>query len=91
MKTTVSEIFAHSEIGERIMLDYIASVNDFGTEDMADDSSTQKVDPSLVAEIVASYVAKNSIGVDQIGSLIATVHHTLSGLGTNAPAPLRKR
>ena len=55
---------------------------------MADDSSAQKVDPSLVAEIVSSYVAQNSIGVDQLAGLIATVHRTLSGLGTNAPAAL---
>src|SRR5271169_2140538 len=55
---------------------------------MADDSSAQKVDPSLVAEIVSSYVAQNSIGVDQLAGLIATVHRTLSGLGMNAPAPL---
>jgi|SRR5271154_1606350 len=59
---------------------------------MADDSSVQKVDPSLVAEIVSGYVAKNSVGVDQIGGLIAAVHRTLSGLGTSAstpaPAPL---
>jgi predicted transcriptional regulator len=55
---------------------------------MADDSSGQKVDPSLVAEIVSSYVAQNSIGVDQLAGLIATVHRTLSGLGTNAPAPV---
>jgi predicted transcriptional regulator len=54
---------------------------------MADDSSAQKVDPSRVAEIVRSYVRQNSISVDQIGGLIATVHRTLSGLGTNAPVP----
>ena len=54
---------------------------------MADDSSAQKVDPRLVAEIVRSYVAKTSIGVDQIGGLIATVHRTLSGLGASAPMP----
>ena len=54
---------------------------------MADDSSAPKVDPSLVAEIVRSYVRQNSIGVDQIGDLIAMVHRTLSGLGTNAPVP----
>ena len=54
---------------------------------MADDSSAQKVDPSLVAEIVRSYVGQNSIGVDQIGGLIATVHRTLSGLGQSAPVP----
>src|SRR5271156_5054959 len=55
---------------------------------MADDSNAQKVDPSLVAEIVSSYVAKNSIGVDQIGDLITMVHRTLSGLGENASAPV---
>ena len=54
---------------------------------MDDDSSAQKVNPSLVAEIVRSYVRQNSISVDQIGVLIATVHRTLSGLGTNAPVP----
>ena len=57
---------------------------------MADDSSAQKVDPSLVAEIVRSYVRQirqNSISVGQIGGLIAKVHRTLSGLGTNAPMP----
>src|SRR5271170_1167589 len=55
---------------------------------MADDSTAQKVDPSLVAEIVSSYVAQNSIAIDQVAALIATVHRTLSGLETNAPAPV---
>ena len=55
---------------------------------MAEESTVQKVDPSLVAEIVSSYVAQNSIAIDQVAGLIATVHRTLSGLGTNAPAPL---
>jgi predicted transcriptional regulator len=54
---------------------------------MADDGSAHKVDPSLVAEIVRGYVAQNSIGVDQLAGLIATVHRTLSGLGTNTPVP----
>jgi predicted transcriptional regulator len=54
---------------------------------LADDSNAEKVDPGLVAEIVRGYVGKNPVGVDQIGGLIATVHRTLSGLGTNAPAP----
>jgi len=53
---------------------------------LANDSSAEKVDPGLVAEIVRSYVGKNPVGVDQIGGLIASVHRTLSGLGTNAPA-----
>jgi predicted transcriptional regulator len=54
---------------------------------MAEDSSSQNVDPHLVAEIVRGYVARNSIAVDQLGGLIATVHQTLSGLGTNTTAP----
>ncbi len=55
---------------------------------MADDSSAQKVDPSLIAEIVSSYVAQNSIAVDQLEGPIATVHRTLSGLGRSAPDPV---
>jgi len=58
-----------------------------GSKDMDDDNSVQKVDPSLVAELVGSYVAKNSVGIDQIAGLIATVHRTLSSLGTNAATP----
>jgi predicted transcriptional regulator len=57
---------------------------------MADDSSAQKVDPSLVAEIVSSYVAQNSVGLDQIPGLIATVHRTLIGLGESASVPLAR-
>ena len=53
---------------------------------MADDSSAQNVDRGLVAEIVSSYVAKNSIAADQVASLIATVHRTLSGLAERVPA-----
>src|SRR5277367_3759398 len=55
---------------------------------MADDSRAQKVDLSLVAEIVSSFVATNSIGFDQVAGLIATVHRSLSGLGESAPAPV---
>jgi predicted transcriptional regulator len=54
---------------------------------MADDNSVPRADPSLVVEIVRSYLAKNHIAVDEIGNVIATVHQTLSGLGTNTPAP----
>jgi predicted transcriptional regulator len=55
---------------------------------MVDDHGEQKVDPGLVAEIVRGYVANNTVAVDQIGELIATVQRTLSSLGTNAPAPV---
>jgi predicted transcriptional regulator len=60
---------------------------------MADDNSVPRVDPSLVAEIVRSYAAKNHLAVDQIGNVIATVHQTLIALGTNtyAPAPAAER
>jgi predicted transcriptional regulator len=54
---------------------------------MAEDSGSPNVNPHLVAEIVSNYVAKNSIAVDQLGGLIATVHQTLSSLGTNTAAP----
>lgn len=57
---------------------------------MPEDSSSQNVVPRLVAEIVSSYIGKNSVAIDQLGGLIASVHQTLSGLSTNttAPAPL---
>jgi predicted transcriptional regulator len=54
---------------------------------MADADRTQKADPILVTEIVRSYVAKNSIAVDEIGPLISMVHRTLSGLAGDEPAP----
>ena len=57
------------------------SINIVGDGDkrMADDKSSQNVNPHLIAVIVRSYVAKNSIAVDQLGGLIVTVHRTLSG------------
>ena len=52
---------------------------------MTEESTAQKVDPSLVAQIVESYVAKNMIAVDELASLITTVHQALSRLGTAPP------
>jgi predicted transcriptional regulator len=52
---------------------------------MAEESTTPRLDTGLLAAIVSSYVTKNSVGVDQLGDLIATVHRALSGLGTNPP------
>ena len=54
---------------------------------MAETGRAQNVDPGLVAEIVRSYVAKNSVAADQLGNLIATVQRALSSLGKNEPAP----
>ena len=53
--------------------------------DMDEEGTSQKVDPSLVAQIVESYVAKNMIAVDELASLITTVHQALSRLGTAPP------
>ena len=53
---------------------------------MAEESRSPNVDRHLVAEIVRGYVAKNTVAVDQIGGLIATVHRTLSELDTNTTA-----
>jgi len=59
---------------------------------MAETGRARNVDPGLVAEIVRSYVAKNSVAADQLGHLIVTVQRALSSLGkdepTSAPAPL---
>jgi predicted transcriptional regulator len=55
---------------------------------MAETGRAQNVDPGLVAEIVRSYVAKNSVAADQLGNLIATVQRALSSLGEDEPAPL---
>src|SRR5215469_11706906 len=52
---------------------------------MVQENGAQKVDRSLVAHIVQSYVAKNTVAVDQLANLITTVHQALSGLGTVPP------
>jgi predicted transcriptional regulator len=54
---------------------------------MGEEKTAQKVDPGLVARIVQSYVRKNSVAVDQLASLISTVHSALRGAGT-APSPI---
>jgi predicted transcriptional regulator len=54
---------------------------------MVKESTPQAVDLILVARIVRSYVAQNTIGIDQLAGLIAEVHRSLSGLGKSAPAP----
>ena len=54
---------------------------------MADESTAQTVDLDLVVRIVRSYVAQNTIAIDQLAGLISTVHRSLSALGKNVPAP----
>ena len=55
--------------------------------DMAEGNTPGKVDRGLVARVVQSYVKKNSVAVDQLASLITTVHRALRGAGT-APSPI---
>ena len=47
--------------------------------DMDEESTPQKVDPGLVARIVQSYVAKNSVAVDQLANVITTIYSALRG------------
>jgi predicted transcriptional regulator len=54
---------------------------------MGEERTAQKVDPGLVARIVQGYVRKNRVAVDQLASLISTVHTALRGAGT-APSPI---
>ena len=53
---------------------------------MVKESTPHAVDRSLVARSVRSYVAQNTIGIDQLAGLIAEVGRSLSRLGQNAPA-----
>lgn len=58
----------------------------FEQEDiMAAVAGGQKIDPSLIAQIVRSYLVKNCVAIDQIGDLIASVYQTLSSLGKSPP------
>jgi predicted transcriptional regulator len=45
----------------------------------------------LSAEIVAAYVAQNTVAPSAVSSLIGQVHATLSGLGQAAPEPEPER
>ena len=52
---------------------------------MVKERTPQAVDLSLVVRIVRSYVAQNTIGIDQLAGLIGEVGRSLSRLGQNAP------
>ena len=52
---------------------------------MGGETTAQKVDPGLVARIVQRYVTKNTVAVDQLTSLITTVHSALRGISTATP------
>ena len=51
---------------------------------MPDEPPSTSINRELTTSIVAAYVRKNQIGSDQLGMLISTVHHALSGVGKPA-------
>jgi predicted transcriptional regulator len=56
---------------------------------MPDEPATIQNTQELTAELVSAYVRRNQLGVDQLASLISTVHQALANLGkseTEAPA-----
>lgn len=58
---------------------------------MSDHESAGRLARDLTAEIVASYVANNSVRQDDVPGLIASVYQSLTGLGQPvAPAPVER-
>jgi predicted transcriptional regulator len=52
---------------------------------MAEDNTTARVDPHLVAQIVGSYVRHHKIAADEVAGLIAGVRRSLAEVGGQAP------
>jgi predicted transcriptional regulator len=48
---------------------------------MPDEPPSPTLDTELTTDIVAAYVRRNQIGVDQLPVLISTVHHAITSLG----------
>ena len=48
---------------------------------MSDEPPAASANRELAVEIVAAYVRRNQVGVDQLVSLISTVHQAIAGLG----------
>jgi predicted transcriptional regulator len=59
----------------------------YGEKQIPDEPATVQNTQGLTAELVSSYVRRNHLGVDQLASLISTVHQTLANLGKPAEAP----
>ncbi len=53
-----------------------------GHATMAEDAFAQNDLTAMTSELVAAYVAKNSVPVGELPNLIRSVHQSLSGLGT---------
>ena len=58
---------------------------------MPDDQPTAPANRELAARIVAAYVRRNQVGLDQIPALISTVHQALAGLGKPEPKDAGRR
>ena len=52
------------------------------------DTDEQGVTLNQVAEIVSAYVSNNSVPTKEVSNLIASVHHTLMGVGDKPPVTL---
>jgi predicted transcriptional regulator len=52
---------------------------------MAEENTTARVDPQLVAQIVGSYVRHHKIGADQLAGLISVVGQSLAEVSHVAP------
>src|ERR1700690_2566085 len=50
-----------------------------------------EIPSEFTAKIVTAYVHRNQIAPDQLGTLISTVHRTLSGLGNPGTEPVVER
>ncbi len=58
---------------------------------MTDNVGTHESLITLTADIVAAHVSNNSVAVSDLPLIIQNVHSALSGLGTEAPAPIVKQ
>lgn len=59
--------------------------------DSADNNNANELLVTLTADIVAAHVSNNSVGVNDVASLIANVHNALSGLNEPVEAPVEKQ
>ena len=58
---------------------------------MPDEPPAALANRELAAEIVAAYIRRNQVAIDQLPGLIQTVHQTFAGLGKPAPEAERPR
>ncbi|WP_311270259.1 MucR family transcriptional regulator [Sphingobium sp. WCS2017Hpa-17] len=59
--------------------------------DAPDNNNANELLVTLTADIVAAHVSNNSVGVNDVATLIANVHSALTGLSAPAAAPVEKQ